>query len=71
MRADPGMGKTRLVQELVAHALDQQLLINVTADKVIRLLPPLILKDEEAELLLEQLSALINVHTRHAVAEVA
>ena len=57
--------------DLVAQALERQLLINVTADKVIRLLPPLILKDEEADLLLNQLSALINAHTHQAVADFA
>jgi len=35
--------------ELVASALDRGLLINVTADTVIRLLPPLVMKREEAD----------------------
>ena len=35
--------------ELVTRALEKGLLINVTAEKVIRLLPPLILSDEEAD----------------------
>ncbi|GAG71492.1 unnamed protein product, partial [marine sediment metagenome] len=41
--------------ELVSLAMDQGLLINVTADNVARLLPPLILKDEEADLLVQKL----------------
>ncbi len=46
--------------ELVAIARDQeQLIINVTADSVIRLLPPLILSDAEADLLVERLARLV------------
>lgn len=48
---------------VVAQGLERGLLINVTADKNIRLLPPLILTDEEARLLVEQLGALIDAHT--------
>ena len=35
--------------ELVGKALEKGLLINVTAERVVRLLPPLIISDEEAE----------------------
>lgn len=45
--------------ELVLRALEQGLLINVTADKVIRLLPPLIMSDKEAGQLVQTLSTLI------------
>ena len=45
--------------ELVKQALDQGLLINVTVDNVVRLLPPLVLTREEAELLLATLAPLI------------
>jgi acetylornithine aminotransferase len=45
--------------ELVQQALDQGLLINVTADNVIRLLPPLNLKREEAEQLVATLAPLV------------
>ncbi|MCK5727090.1 MAG: aspartate aminotransferase family protein [Thiotrichaceae bacterium] len=44
---------------LVKIALESQLLINVTAGKVIRLLPPLILSTEQAETIVQQLSELI------------
>lgn len=44
---------------LMRDALDQQLLINVTAGNVIRLLPPLILSDSQAETLTTTVSALI------------
>ncbi len=45
--------------ELVTRALEQGLLINVTADRVIRLLPPLIITDKQADLLTEKLSGLL------------
>jgi len=45
--------------ELVKLALDEKLLINVTAGKVIRLLPPLIMTDDQAAELVEKLSQLI------------
>lgn len=45
--------------ELVELALHEGLLINVTAGQVVRLLPPLTLTDEEAELLISKLSQLI------------
>ena len=45
--------------ELVDQALAQGLLINVAADKTVRLLPPLILSDGEAEQLLDILCPLI------------
>ena len=45
--------------ELVKMALHQHLLINVTNDTVIRLLPPLIINDEQIHLLVNQLTTLI------------
>jgi len=45
--------------ELVKRALAQGLLINVTADTVVRLLPPLILTEAEAQLLVDILCPLI------------
>jgi acetylornithine aminotransferase len=45
--------------ELVKLALEEKLLINVTAGKVIRLLPPLIMTDSQAAELVEKLSQLI------------
>jgi acetylornithine/N-succinyldiaminopimelate aminotransferase len=45
--------------ELVSLALKEGLLINVTADTVVRLLPPLIFTREHAELTLEKLVPLI------------
>jgi acetylornithine aminotransferase len=45
--------------DLTKLALDAGLLINVTADKVIRLLPPLIINEAEAKELVERLSQVI------------
>ena len=45
--------------ELMKLAAEQGLLINVTAEKVIRLLPPLILSDQEADGIVNTLSKLI------------
>jgi acetylornithine aminotransferase len=45
--------------ELAQQALERGVLINVTVDNVIRLLPPLVFKREEAELLLAALVPLI------------
>jgi acetylornithine aminotransferase len=45
--------------ELVSKALERQLLINVTADKVIRLLPPLIIDDQQADIIIETVSGLV------------
>ncbi|MEX0607216.1 MAG: aspartate aminotransferase family protein [Halofilum sp. (in: g-proteobacteria)] len=45
--------------ELMQRALDAGLLINVTAGNVVRLLPPLIISDDEAERIVEGVSALI------------
>ena len=45
--------------ELVAKALEQKLLINVTAERVIRLLPPLTISDSEADMIVDQVVSLI------------
>lgn len=49
--------------ELVGLAQEQGLLINVTAEKTIRLLPPLIITSEQIEFLTEQLAELIRAFT--------
>ena len=48
--------------ELVSKALEKRLLINVTAGKVIRLLPPLILTDAEADQIVSVLSDLVKAY---------
>jgi len=54
-----GIELDRPCAELVRRALDKHLLINVTAERVVRLLPPLVMSDAEAELLLDTLCPLI------------
>jgi len=49
--------------ELVQAALQNNLLINVTSEKTIRLLPPLIIDDQQITQLVETLSTLIFKHT--------
>ena len=54
-----GIELDRPCKEMMQLALNAGLVINVTADSVIRLLPPLVLSDEEADSLIEKLSSLI------------
>jgi acetylornithine/N-succinyldiaminopimelate aminotransferase len=49
---------------LVAAAQQQGLLINVTNEKVIRLLPPLVIKNKQIDFLVKTLSTLIQEHTQ-------
>jgi acetylornithine/N-succinyldiaminopimelate aminotransferase len=50
--------------ELVAKALAEGLLINVTGENTIRLLPPLIIDNEQTNLLVETLTTLIQEHSQ-------
>jgi acetylornithine/N-succinyldiaminopimelate aminotransferase len=54
-----GIELDRPCTELVGRALEAGLLINVTADKIIRLLPPLIMSLDEAHQVVDILSALV------------
>ncbi|MBK8337106.1 MAG: aspartate aminotransferase family protein [Sterolibacteriaceae bacterium] len=54
-----GIELDRPCADLVRQALEAGLLINVTNDKVVRLLPPLIFADDEARLLVAGLTPLI------------
>jgi acetylornithine aminotransferase len=54
-----GIELDRPCAALVGRALQQGLLINVTADRVIRLLPPLIINTREAGIIVEQVSTLV------------
>lgn len=51
----------RPAQQLVQIALRQRLLINVTAESVVRLLPPLIINEDQISLLVERLIASLAV----------
>lgn len=55
-----GIELDRPCAELVKLALTNKLLINVTADKVIRLLPPLVINKEEAKELVNRLVSVVN-----------
>jgi acetylornithine aminotransferase len=54
-----GIELDRPCAELVSRALEQGLLINVTAERVVRLLPPLITTVKQADIIVEQVSELI------------
>lgn len=54
-----GVELDRPCGDLVKIALDAKLLINVTADKVVRLLPPLVINEDEAKELVQRLAVLI------------
>lgn len=54
-----GVELDRPCADLVKRGLEQGLLINVTADSVVRLLPPLIINRDEASQLVEMLGKLI------------
>jgi acetylornithine/N-succinyldiaminopimelate aminotransferase len=55
-----GIELDRACTELVARALDKRLLINVTIDRVIRLLPPLVIDDEQIDIIVNTLRDLIS-----------
>jgi len=54
-----GIEMTTPCRELVSLALEERLLVNVTADNVIRLLPALIYSDEDSDRLVERLVAAV------------
>lgn len=54
-----GIELDRPCADLVKMALAEHLLINVTADNVVRLLPPLVMNEAEARELVQRLSAVI------------
>jgi acetylornithine aminotransferase len=45
--------------ELVRQGLDAGLVVNVTADSVVRLLPPLVMSEAEGRLVVERLAPLV------------
>jgi len=60
-----GIELDKACSELTSLALDHGLLINVTADRTIRLLPPLILSDDETQHLIDGVVRLVNDFTAH------
>ncbi|QXP87304.1 aspartate aminotransferase family protein [Methylococcus capsulatus] len=57
-----GLELERPCTRLVGMALERGLLINVTAERTVRLLPPLILTDAQADDLVERLCSLVEAH---------
>jgi acetylornithine/N-succinyldiaminopimelate aminotransferase len=55
-----GIELDRPCGELVGKALQRGMLINVTSERVVRLLPPLIINDAEADQIADTVAALIN-----------
>jgi acetylornithine aminotransferase len=66
-----GIELDRPCGEIVKQALDAGLVINVTADKVIRLLPPLVIRKDEAEMLVGILAPLVKRFLAQAPAAAA
>lgn len=60
-----GIELDRPCTELVRQALEQGILINVTANSVVRLLPPLIINDDEALRIVNDVSSLIENFLSH------
>ena len=58
-----GIELDRTCTELTSRALAEGLLINVTADRTIRLLPPLILSDDEAQQLIDGVVRIVDEFT--------
>lgn len=54
-----GIQLDRPCRELAIKALDSGVVINVTADKVIRLLPPLIISDDECGMVVDKVSKIV------------
>lgn len=63
-----GIALDRPCGELVTRALAEGLLINVTSERVIRLLPPLILSDEQADRIVDTVSSLVKDFLAEAAA---
>jgi acetylornithine/N-succinyldiaminopimelate aminotransferase len=55
--------------DIVAQALSRGLLINVTADRTIRLLPPFVLNEDDENVLIEGISALVAEYTAQRAGE--
>ena len=66
-----GIQLDRPCSEIVAQALKAGLVLNVTADSVVRMLPPLILNAEQAELIVATLAPIIRDFLARAAARAA
>ena len=63
-----GVELERPCGELVMQALEAGLVLNVTADNVIRMLPPLVMTEDEARLVVERLAPLVRAHAENRAA---
>ena len=63
-----GIELDRPCAELVGRALQQGLLINVTAGNVVRLLPPLVISDDEADRIVDLTAGLVAAFLQEAAA---
>jgi acetylornithine aminotransferase len=54
-----GVELKRPCRELIGRALDKGVMLNVTANNVIRLLPPLVYDSAQADLLVETVAAVV------------
>jgi acetylornithine/N-succinyldiaminopimelate aminotransferase len=63
-----GVELARPCGELVAQALEAGLVLNVTAENVIRMLPPLVMDDQEAKEVVSRLAPILEafLHNRAA-----
>ncbi|MFZ3320898.1 MAG: aspartate aminotransferase family protein [Usitatibacter sp.] len=66
-----GMELDRPCGDIVRRALDAGLVINVTADKVVRLLPPLVIREDEARQLVSILAPIVKAFLAEAPAAAA
>jgi len=56
-----GMELTKPCGEMVDKALEQNILINCTSDKVIRLIPPLVISKEEIDKVISVLYGILQL----------
>jgi acetylornithine/N-succinyldiaminopimelate aminotransferase len=63
-----GIELDRPCKELIGQAMEQGVLINVTAERVVRLMPPLILDEAQADHLVEVVGALIKQYCEQPIA---
>ena len=66
-----GIELDRPCGDIVRRALEAGLVANVTADKVIRLLPPLVIKEEEARQIVSILAPVVRAFLAEAPAAAA
>ena len=64
-----GVELDRPCAELVKLALAEHMLINVTAERVIRLLPPLVINESEVAHLVSKLSAVVKKFLQHSASK--